>query len=116
MSKQILVIDDEPDVNNYLTRLLEDNGYAVNSAFNVAEAMKIIGAKDIDLMLLDLQMPGQSGTDLYRQLRGKKAVPTIIVSGVAGRNLAVSKEVAVIGKPIDEEKLLEEVRRQIGEA
>jgi two-component system cell cycle sensor histidine kinase/response regulator CckA len=116
MTKKILVIDDERDVNNFLTRLLTDNGYSVESAFNVSEAMRLIEEKEIDLMLLDLQMPGETGTDLYRKLRHKKKIPTIVVSGVAGRNLAVGREVSVLGKPIDEEKLLSEVRAHIGEA
>ncbi len=116
MSKKILVIDDEKDVNNFLTRLLTDNGYTVQSAFNVQEAMRLIEETEVDLMLLDLQMPGETGTDLYRKLRNKKAIPTIVVSGVAGRNLAVGRGVTVLGKPIDEEKLLSEVRGHIGEA
>ena len=116
MSKKILVIDDEKDVNNFLTRLLTDNGYTVQSAYNVSEAMRLIEETEVDLMLLDLQMPGGTGTDLYRKLRNKKAIPTIVVSGVAGRNLAVGRGVTVLGKPIDEEKLLSEVRGHLGEA
>jgi len=118
MGKDILVIDDEPDVVGFLTRLLRDNGYEVRSAENAVDALEQITRAPPELILLDLQMPYESGTDLFRKLRAKselKEIPIIVVSGLAGRNVAVSRHVPVIDKPIDEERLLGEVARALGQ-
>jgi DNA-binding response OmpR family regulator len=114
MDKSILVIDDEPDVVGFLSRLLRDNGYDVITADNATDAMAMIEDRRPGLILLDLQMPYETGTDLFRKLRHRrelKEIPIIVVSGLAGRNVAVSRSVPVIDKPIDEERLLAEVRR-----
>jgi DNA-binding response OmpR family regulator len=69
------------------------------------------------LILLDLQMPKETGTDLYRKIHRKKefaSVPVIVISGLPGRYLAVSKSVPVFDKPIDETRLLDEVKKVIG--
>lgn len=115
-STQVMVIDDEPDVVSFLTRLLRDNGYEVISATNAVDAMALIEEQRPGLILLDLQMPYETGTDLYRKLRARrelKEIPIIVVSGLAGRKVSVSRSVPVIDKPIDEERLLGEVRRAL---
>ena len=70
-----------------------------------------------DLIILDLQMPAQSGTDFYRRLTKNKAlqdIPIIVVSGLAGRHLAVREPVAVFDKPIDPEDFGRTVDRALG--
>jgi CheY-like chemotaxis protein len=117
MAKNILVVDDEQDVLDFLRTLLEDNGYTVRSALNGIEAMQLVREERPDLILLDLQMPEETGTGFYRKLRGKKelaAVPIIVVSGLAGRNIAVGKSVKVLDKPLDETLVLQEIRQAIG--
>jgi len=114
MNEEVLVVDDDPDVVNFLSRLLGDNGYAVRTAQDGVEALDRIRERRPDLVLLDLQMPHETGTGLYRKLRGKKelqGIPVIVVSGLAGRKVAVSRSVPVLDKPIDEERLLAEVDR-----
>jgi CheY-like chemotaxis protein len=116
--KDILVVDDEKDIVEFLTQLLEDNGYEVRSAYDGLEAMKLVQAKTPDLILLDLQMPEETGTGLYRKLQHKKeykGIPVIVISGLAGSYLAVSKSVPVLDKPPSEENVLEEVRKALGE-
>jgi len=114
MGNKILVVDDEPDVVEFLKNLLEDNGYDVGSAGDGIEAMQLVNSDRPDLILLDLQMPEETGTGFFRKLRNRKDlrdIPVIIVSGLAGRDVAVSKSVVVIDKPPGEAALLEEVRR-----
>ena len=118
MNSRILVVDDEPDVVGFLSRLLEDNGYATYSANSGNEAFLLLQEEQPRLILLDLQMANGTGTDLYRMLRARpslKGVPIIVVSGVAGRRIAVGKEVPVIDKPIDDVELLAQVRKALGE-
>jgi len=115
---RILVVDDEKDVVEYLRELLEDNGYEVTPAYSALEAMKSIARQRPDLILLDLLMPEETGTGLYRKLRHKKEyrdIPVIVISGLAGSYLAVSKSVSVIEKPPDEELVLWEVAKALGE-
>jgi CheY-like chemotaxis protein len=116
--KHILVVDDETDIVEFLTQLLEDNGYEVTSAYDGQAAMKMVEARKPDLILLDLQMPEETGTGFYRKLQHKrdlKDVPVIVISGLAGNYLAVSKSVPVIDKPPTEEKVLDEVRRALAD-
>jgi len=117
MSKLILVVDDEQDVREFLRSLLEDNGYSVAVAEDGIKAWGAIEWQRPDLILLDLMMPEQTGTGLYRRLRDRKGlsgIPVIVISGLAGRNVAVGKSVPVFDKPVEEEKLLEKIAELIG--
>lgn len=114
MSKHILVVDDEQDMRDYLETLLQDTGYTVQTAVNGVEALKQVKTRRPDLIVLDLQMPEATGTDFYRRLhnhRDLRDIPVIVVSGVAGRNVAVGRAVAVLDKPLDEQRLLDEMGR-----
>lgn len=118
MEKVILVVDDEQDARDYLVSLLEDNGYSVRTAIDGNNAMEMVKAEKPDLILLDLQMPAETGTGFYRKLHDKKElkeIPVIVVSGFAGRNVSVSKKVPVLDKPLDRERVLEEVHKALGE-
>jgi CheY-like chemotaxis protein len=80
--------------------------------------MEVISRGKPDLILLDLQMPEETGTGLYRKLHNKKEykdIPVIVISGLAGSYVAVSKSVPVIDKPPKEENVLEEVRKALAE-
>jgi CheY-like chemotaxis protein len=104
MSHKILVVDDEPDVRRFLTAVLEKRGYETLTAADGREAFEIAQREKPDLVILDLMMPNQSGTDFYRRLTKDKALcdtPIIVVSGLAGRHLALKEPVAVFDKPID---------------
>ena len=78
--------------------------------------MGVIKQEKPDLILLDLQMPEETGTGLYRKLHDKKEyrdIPVIVISGLAGKRIAVSKSVPVIDKPPDERQVLREVSRAL---
>jgi len=117
MAKNILVVDDEPDVREFLSDYLGDNGFYVRTAEDGTQALKLIETDIPDLILLDLMMPEETGTGLYRKLHDKKAyreIPVIVISGAAGRDVAVSKSVPVFDKPIDKEALLAKIQETIG--
>lgn len=117
MKKNILVVDDEPDVRGFLSDLLEDEGYSVRVAENGNEAMEMIRQVKPDLILPDLLMPKGTGTDLYRMIHQKKEfgdIPVIVISGLPGRYLAVGKSVPVFGKPIDEKGVLAAIKEAVG--
>jgi len=68
--KRILVVDDDPSVREMLARVLADEGYAVMSAADGQEALETAVAAPVDLVLLDLNMPGRSGWDTFEGLTG----------------------------------------------
>jgi CheY-like chemotaxis protein len=127
--KQILVIDDEPDVIVYLTQLLEDNGYAVSSAADAEEGTGKVAAARPDLITLDISMPEKSGVRFYREMRSDeelKKIPIVIVTGVSStqdggtgtdfkRFLSTRKELSppdgFIMKPIDQGEFLDTVAK-----
>lgn len=117
MPKKILVVDDEPHIVKYLTTFLQDSGYETCSAGNGEEAFEVLTRERPDLVTLDLQMPNETGTRFYRNMTKAKEfkdIPVIVISGIPGRHLAVSKPVAVFEKPIDREALLSTIKKTIG--
>lgn len=116
MSHKILVIDDEADIRAFLTALLRDAGYEVREAHDGVMAYEMASQERPDLITLDLQMPNKTGTEFYRKLARDKQlrdVPVIVVSGLAGRHLAVKEPVAVFDKPIDAEEFLATVKQAL---
>ncbi len=112
MAKKILIIDDEQDVIEYLTELLEANGFVTCSAHDGKEGFEVLKREKPDLITLDLQMPGDTGTDFYRNMHRSeefKHIPIVVISGIAGKHLAIKKPLAVLDKPIDRFQLLETV-------
>jgi CheY-like chemotaxis protein len=115
--KKILVVDDEEDVRVYLTTLLEDNGYQTMQATDGDVAFRMVHEDPPDLITLDLQMPNETGTRFFRTLMKDKehrGIPVIVISGLAGRHLAVGDARAVFDKPVDKDELLAKVREIIG--
>jgi CheY-like chemotaxis protein len=118
MAKTILVVDDEADIRLFLSTLLKKEGYETVTASDGVEALKLARESSPDLICLDLQMPNATGTDFYRRLAQDpklKETPVIVVSGLAGRNLAVRKPVAVFDKPIDPDEFADTVAKALGE-
>ena len=84
--KTVLVVDDEPDVRNYLSAILKDAGFQVITAGDGEEALKIIRVKRPDFISLDLVMPGKSGHKLLYELRKDRdlsRIPVLIVTAHA---------------------------------
>ncbi len=84
--KNILVVDDEPDVRNFLAACIEDAGFKVETAVDGIEALEKIEANPPDLMTLDMVMPRQSGIQLMRKLRRNDKwakIPVIVITAHA---------------------------------
>ena len=87
MEEKILVIDDDPDILDALTMILESQGYAVVTAQNGLEGLARLEAEKPNLMILDLLMPKMDGFALYRELQDPKwskykDMPILILSSV----------------------------------
>jgi CheY-like chemotaxis protein len=84
--KRILVVDDEPDVRNFLATCIEDAGFQVETACDGAQALEKLQADPPDLMTLDMVMPRVSGITLMRQIRGMEQfarLPVIVITAHA---------------------------------
>jgi CheY-like chemotaxis protein len=84
--KRILVVDDEPDVRNFLATCIEDAGFQVETACDGAQALERLQAAPPDLMTLDMVMPRVSGINLMRQIRGMEQfarLPVIVITAHA---------------------------------
>ena len=84
MAKKILVVDDEQDIRALLVDTLRTSGYEAIEAANGEEALRRIETEFLDLVILDIMMPGMNGFQVLRQLRKTSDIPVIMLSGRTG--------------------------------
>ena len=110
----ILVVDDDPDLREFLRLVLTSMGFEVTSAANGREALDDMDGHDPDLILLDMKMPVMDGWEFCRALEGRDARPPIVVLTAApdpaGRAAEVHAE-GWLGKPFEIADLEAIVRR-----
>jgi two-component system phosphate regulon response regulator OmpR len=76
----LLVVDDDRRIRDLLSRFLAGEGYRVSTAETAADARaKLVGLK-FDLLILDVMMPGESGFDLAKAIRGNSNVPILMLT------------------------------------
>jgi two-component system, cell cycle response regulator DivK len=114
----ILVVDDSTTNIVLLEAILEENGYKIDTALNVKEAIQCIDKRLPDLILLDLLMPKVSGFEFLEQLRADentRMIPVLVVSAIADddniNRILHLGAVNFIKKPIDIQYLVEEVHK-----
>ncbi len=114
MGKKILIVDDEPDIVDFLQELLQDNGYETCVAYNGNQGLDVLKAEKPDLVTLDMEMPEKGGTMFFVGLKKSESagIPVIVISGVGPRPPTLSKGVPTISKPIQKDELL----KMIGDA
>jgi two-component system phosphate regulon response regulator OmpR len=83
MSEQvhILVVDDDRRIRTMLNRYLADEGFRVSEAPDGAAMRSVLERDTVDLVLLDLVLPGEDGLTLARQIRQRSEVPVIMLTG-----------------------------------
>jgi two-component system response regulator RegX3 len=77
---RILVVEDEESFSDALGFMLRKEGFSVSLAGTGPEALAVFEREQIDLILLDLMLPGMSGTDVCRSIRTRSRVPIIMVT------------------------------------
>ena len=114
MSEYILVVDDDPRICRLLARFLSREGYVVETANDGSEMRRVLARLPIDLIVLDLMMPGEDGLSLARALRAESDIALIMLTG---KDTEVDKIVGLelgaddyITKPFNERELLARIR------
>jgi len=115
---RILVVDDEPTVLSLVSRVLTGEGHEVETIDNADDALEMIESKRYSLILLDIKMPGMSGTELYKRIH--KIAPSLarrilFITGdvIGARTTAFLSRTKAhyIMKPFDAEQLKRAVNR-----
>lgn len=111
---RILIVEDEASFSEALSYTLQKEGYDVVVAEDGTEAIEVFDKEGADLVLLDLMLPGQPGTEVCRQIRLRSAVPVIMLTAkdseidkVVGLELGADDYVT---KPYSSRELLARVR------
>lgn len=76
----ILIVEDDGDLLEVLKYVLEEAGYATSSASDGAQALELAESEPIDLVILDISMPGKSGIDVARELRADPDTSDILIA------------------------------------
>ena len=121
--KEILVIDDNPDIRFLICNILEEQNFKVRSAANYDQAVLEINDRLPDLAIIDIKLdkPDKDGIDLLKLINLKsKLVPIIMISGHATVQIAVEAirlgAYEFIEKPFSKEKILNYVKRGLESA
>ncbi|PVB61014.1 response regulator [Labrenzia sp. 011] len=113
-SPHILVVDDHRDIRETLARYLVKNGLRATTAENAAHARKILKAASIDLVVLDIMMPGEDGLSLCRHLVETGAIPVILLTAMADdTDRVIGLEIGAddyVTKPFNPRELLARIR------
>jgi len=119
-SPRVLVVDDDPDILEYVSSFLEDHGYEVDVASRASSALEALDRSRPDAMLLDVLLPGRSGLKLLTTIRRDSRyaeLPVVVVTGndrlleddcqsYVGSHDGIRGPDGVLGKPIDRDALL----------
>lgn len=128
MERKILLADDDPDVIEVVSMLLEDEGYDIVAAKDGAEALEMIKEENPDLVILDLLMPRVDGFAVFSKLREPEyerwsKIPIIVLTSVREEvskrryELETGEKMeyqAYLEKPADPDELLETVSSLLG--
>jgi DNA-binding response OmpR family regulator len=85
----ILVVDDDPAMVGALGALLGQAGHRIVAAYDGNEALRAFRGSNVDVVLLDLAMPGLDGAAVCRQMRAESDTPIIVVSGERDRDATI---------------------------
>ena len=124
MSSQLILLVEDNETNQMLTvAVLERDGYRVLVAGNADEARQHLETETPQLILMDVQLPGEDGLAFTRQLKGNAATSPIPIVAMTAHAMQGDAELAMkagcsgyIAKPIDTRVLADQVRRYLAVA
>jgi two-component system NtrC family sensor kinase len=115
---EILVVDDESAIRQFLSRILTNQGHRVDTIDNASDALEKLKSDRYKLILLDIKMPGMSGIELYEHIQkmdGALASKVLFVTGdvigVGVKDFLARTKAPYVTKPLDTQKLMKEINR-----
>ena len=113
-SSKLLVVDDDPELRELIKAYLMKNGFIVNTVESSVGMDEFLATNDVDLLILDLMLPGEHGLAVAKRLKKKKDLPIIIVSA-QGEDIdrIVGLEIGAddyLAKPFNPRELLARIR------
>ena len=112
--RHVLVVEDDEELRKLLLSLLRRSGFRASSARDGVEMRRLLGSASVDLVLLDVMLPGRSGFELCRELRAQGSMPVILLTAlgettdrVVGLELGADDFVV---KPADPRELIARIR------
>ena len=112
--KNILVVEDDIDIHNIIKEILQKENYKIFDAYSGTEALMILEKENINLILLDLMLPGLSGEEIIKR---EKNIPIIVISAKTSTqdkvNVLLEGANDYITKPFKAEELLARVKVQL---
>jgi two-component system alkaline phosphatase synthesis response regulator PhoP len=125
MAKKILIVDDDPDLVEAVSTILESKGYAVSTAYDGVEGLKKARTENPDLIVLDVMMPNKDGYAVCKELKADKqysSIPILLLTAVVA-NIPTSKYTHQMGmdteaddyvdKPVEPAELVKRVEAHI---
>ncbi|MEQ1492249.1 MAG: response regulator, partial [Terricaulis sp.] len=119
MGKTILIVDDDPAQRRLLQAAVERNGFLTRAAENGAQAVEAVEKHaDIDIVLLDLVMPGMSGQEALKEIRTRRGdLPAIVLTASGGIDTVVQAMQAGASdffvKPASPERIMVSIRNAL---
>ena len=119
--KKIMVVDNEPDIVDLTRTVLELGGYNVVAAHSGEECLRLLEKEKVDLVLLDIMMPGMSGWDVFNRINKKSPnikVAFMSVLEISDKRKQVLFEEGIadyIMKPFDKDSLLNRIDKILEE-
>ena len=113
--KKIMVVDNEPDIVDLTRTVLELGGYTVIPSYSGEEALRKLEKEKVDLVLVDIMMPGMSGWDVFNRIKKKNkeikvAFMSVLEISEKRKQVLLDEGLAdYIMKPFDKETLLQRV-------
>ena len=112
--KKVLLVEDDNDIHKLIKDILEKERYTIISAYSGTEAISLIEKDNIDLILLDLMLPGLSGEEIIKKV---KDIPIIVISAKISQEDKVEALLKgandYITKPFDTKELIARVKVQL---
>jgi CheY-like chemotaxis protein len=112
----VLVVEDDEQLRQLYRTALTMSGYCVREARSGFEALRMLDSSPVDIVVLDLMLPGVDGFMVRDELAsspGTRSIPIVIVTGASG-DLEYLDVPCLLRKPITAEQLLNAVRRCLG--
>lgn len=118
VAARILVVEDDPEFAGFLAAILRLDGHVVESAADAAAARQVLSSwGSVDLVVLDVWLPGTNGLDICREVKGRRRPPPVLVvtavPGIDGEAVRAGADL-VLRKPVDAPRVRSAVRALLG--